>query len=96
MSFLKRLFGGGGGGESEAKAEASEPLEYKGYVVRATPFKDGGQFQCCGVITREVDGAVKEHRFIRADKFTTLEDAFAITLRKGQQIIDEQGDRMFG
>lgn len=96
MSFFKRLFGGGGSGESRAKAEASEPLEYKGYVVRATPFKDGGQYQCCGVITREIDGAVKEHRFIRADKFSSLEEAFGITLRKGQQIVDEQGDRMFG
>ena len=95
MSFFKRLFGGGDGG-SKAGAEASEPLEYKGYMVRATPFKDGGQYQCCGVITREVDGAVREHRFIRADKFTTIEDAFDITLRKGQQIVDEQGDRMFG
>jgi hypothetical protein len=95
MSFLKKLFGGGGA-EGPAKAEASEPLEYKGYTVRATPFKDGGQYQCCGVITREVDGTVKEHRFIRADKFSTLDDAFEITLRKGQQIIDEQGDRIFG
>jgi hypothetical protein len=94
MSFLKRLFGGGA--ESEAKAEASEPLEYKGYSIRATPFKEGGQYQCCGVVSREVDGATKQHRFIRADKFNSLEDAFAVTLRKGQQIVDEQGDHMFG
>lgn len=93
MSFFRKLFGGGG--ESRAEAEASEPLEYKGYVLRATPFKDGGQFQCCGVITREVDGAMREHRFIRADKFSTLDDAFDITLRKGRQIVDEQGDRIF-
>jgi len=94
MSFLKRLFGGGGAA-GPAAAESSEPLDYKGYVVRATPMKEGGQYQCCGVITREIDGQAREHRFIRADKFTTLEDAFAVTLRKGCLIVDEQGDRMF-
>ena len=95
MSFLKRLFGGGregGGGEVAAGA----PLEHKGFSIRATPFKADGQYQCCGVISKEVGGEMKEHRFIRADKFSSLDDAVSITLRKGQQIVDEQGERMFG
>jgi hypothetical protein len=40
MSFLKRLFGGGG--ESGGReAPAGDPIEYKGFSIRATPFKDG-------------------------------------------------------
>ncbi len=38
---------------------------------------------------------MKEHKFIRADRFQTLDDALQITLRKAQQIVDEQGERVF-
>ena len=94
MSFWKKLFGGGGG--SAAKEEpAGEPVEHKGFSILATPFTEGGQFQTCGVISKEIDGEVKEHRFIRADRFSSKEDAVDVTLRKARQIIDEQGERIF-
>lgn len=95
MSFLKRLFGGGGG-DAAGEAAAAGQIEHRGYTVKATPFKADGQYQTCGVISREVDGVVKEHRFIRADRFAGLDDAAQTALNKGRQIIDEQGDRMFG
>ena len=45
MSFLKRLFGGGGGAaETQAPAVAKE-IEYKGFAIKAMPYKEGGQFQ---------------------------------------------------
>jgi hypothetical protein len=94
MSFLKRLFGGGESAKSEA-ATAAE-TEHKGFTIRATPFKEGGQFQTCGVVTKEIGGVVKEHKFIRADRFATLEDAVNVSLSKGRQLVDEQGDRLFG
>lgn len=93
MSFLKRLFGGGGGDGGEVSGGA--PIEYKGFSIRATPFKADGQYQCCGVISKEIAGELKKHRFIRADKLASLDDAIAISLRKGQQIVDEQGERAF-
>lgn len=93
MSFWKKLFGGGSGGE-EAPVAGKE-MEHKGFVVRATPFKQDGQYQCCGVVSKEVGGEVKEHRFIRADRFASLDDAIDISLRKGVQMVDEQGERMF-
>lgn len=92
MSLFKKLFGGGGA----AEIDGGEPVEYKGYTIRATPYQEGGQFQTCGVITREVDGQVKEHRFVRADRTTSAEEAVAISLRKGKQLVDEQGDAIFG
>lgn len=99
MSFLKKLFGGGGGNAAEGAedgAKALKQVEHKGFVIRATPFKSDGQFQTCGVISKEVDGVAKEHRFIRADRFASIDDAVDVSIRKGQQMIDEQGERMFG
>ena len=97
MSFLKRLFGGGSavsGNSAEAKEAGRQ--EHEGFLIIATPFNEGGQYQVCGVISKEVNGAVKEHKFIRADKFASLEDTVNITLAKGRQIINEQGESLFG
>lgn len=96
MSFLKKLFGGGGA-SSEAPVEAKplKEVEHKGFIIRATPFKADGQYQTCGVISKEVGGEAKEHRFIRADRFASIDDAVDVSIRKGQQVIDEQGERMF-
>jgi hypothetical protein len=91
MSFLKNLFGG----TKEKLAPATKQIEHKGFVVKATPFSDGGQFQTCGVVSKEIDGALKEHRFIRADRFASREEAEDFALRKGCQLVDEQGDRLF-
>lgn len=96
MSFLKRLFGLGGAGAENDKAQA-EPVssEHKGFVILATPFSEAGQFQTCGLIRKEIDGEMKEHKFIRADRFATMDDAVNITLIKARQIIDEQGEGLF-
>lgn len=97
MSFLKRLFGGGGGAGSEAESSAvpAERQEHKGFSIAATPYKVEGQFQTCGVISKEIDGAQKQHRFVRADRFSSQQEATDMALRKARQIIDEQGDRIF-
>ncbi|MEO4000404.1 HlyU family transcriptional regulator [Mesorhizobium sp. CAU 1732] len=95
MSFWKKLFGGAGA-ESGTQEPAGEPVEHKGFSIRATPFTEGGQYQTCGVISKEIGGDVKEHTFIRADRFASKDDAVDVTLRKARQIIDEQGERIFG
>ncbi|MCT8991234.1 HlyU family transcriptional regulator [Chelativorans sp. SCAU2101] len=93
MSFLKRLFGGGGkDGEAET---VGQPAEHKGFTIRATPFRQDGQYQTCGVISKTVDGETKEHRFVRADRFPSPDLAAEHAVRKGKQIIDEQGDAIF-
>ena len=94
MSFLKRLFGSGERGD--VASPPGKEIEHKGFLIRATPFKENGQFQTCGVISRELDGSRLEHRFIRADRFASVEDAADHALRKGQQIVDEQGEGVFG
>jgi hypothetical protein len=86
MGWLKNFFGGGFG-----QAAATKTLEYKGFLITAEPYKEGGQYQLAGVITK--DG--KSHHFVRADKFTDAGEAADFALAKGQLIIDQQGDRMF-
>ena len=95
MSFLKKLFGGGASGGA-AGAKPAKQVEHNGYVIAATPYKEGGQWQTCGTITKNVDGVTREHRFIRADRFSDEAAATDHAIMKGQQIIDQLGDRMFG
>jgi hypothetical protein len=92
MSFFSALFGR----RPAEAAKAPDPVEYKGYIIRAAPFKNNGQFQTAGAIERDVDGVRKEHRFIRADAYASYEDAVTFTVSKARQIIDLQGDRIFG
>ena len=88
------LFGlGGSGGEGAAKPGKS--IAYEGYTIRAEPFQSEGQYQTAGVITKEVGGVAKEHKFIRADRHPSYEQAEEFSLAKGRQIVDQQGERMF-
>ena len=96
MSFLKRIFGGGSqSSDAPAKRAVGAPVEHKGFSIQATPFKEQGQFQTSGVITKEINGVMQEHSFIRADRFTSEEVAVEQAIRKARQIIDEQGDMLF-
>jgi hypothetical protein len=92
MSFLSALFGRRAAAES---AKLAEPVEYKGFIIRAAPFKNEGHYQTAGFIEREIGGVRKEHRFIRADAYANYDDAVSFTLTKGRQIIDLQGERIF-
>lgn len=93
MSFLKRLFGGGGN-EADAPVVAKE-IEHKGFIIRATPYKRDGQYQTSGTVSKEIAGVMKEHKFVRADRFAGLDDAVEVSLAKGRQIVDEQGENIF-
>jgi hypothetical protein len=92
MSFWKRLFGGGGGGDGAAAAQAGAGEEYKGFTLRFVPMTAGSEYQLSGSISK--DG--QEHRFVRADRFGSRADAESAALAKGRQIVDEQGDKVFG
>lgn len=98
MSFFKKLFGLGGqeqAGASGAWEPAGEATEHEGYTIIAKPIKEGGQYRIAGTISKDVAGEVKEHDFIRADLFSSKEDAAQFTIVKAKQVIREQGERMF-
>ncbi len=92
MSFWKSLFGGG----ASAKPVAAPTEDYKGFTISPAPYLESGQYQLAGTIPKAVDGTVREHKFVRADRFSSTEDAVQFTLVKARQIIDQQGDKVFG
>jgi hypothetical protein len=94
MSFLKKLFGGGSSG-GDVPAGPKKQVEYNGYVIAATPYKEGGQWQTCGTVSKTIGGETKQHRFIRADRFADEDGAADHAIMKGQQIVDQMGDRIF-
>ena len=91
MSFLKKLFGG-----SSSAEEKTAPVVHEGYEIIACPQAEGGQFRLCGKISKEIDGALKEHSLVRADMFSNEEEAVSATLHKAKHLIDEQGEQIFG
>lgn len=88
-ALRSRLFGGGA-------TSTAEPVEYEGYRIRPSPFASKGQYQTCGTIEREIGGELKQHRFIRAESHPSRDQAIEFSIAKAKQIIDEQGDRIFG
>jgi hypothetical protein len=94
MAFWKKLFGGGG--DEGGQSSSAKTLEHKGFLITAQPYKESGQWQLAGTISKDVNGERKEHRFVRADRFSDAGEAADIALSKGRQIIDEQGERIFG
>jgi hypothetical protein len=88
-----RLFGQGG--DDSSAASAGEAVEYQGFRIRAAPYASEGQYQTAGIIEKDTPEGVKSHRFVRAEKHASREDAASFALTKARQIIDQQGDRIF-
>ena len=87
MAFWSKWFSS----SPKAEEKPAKSLEYKGFLIEATPYREGREYQLAGVITK--DG--KSHSFIRADKFSDKETAADIALSKGQLIVDQLGEGMF-
>ncbi|MCA8967572.1 MAG: hypothetical protein KDC48_22015 [Planctomycetes bacterium] len=92
MKFLKGLLGGGGSGGGSRHAA----VEYEGYTIVPTPEQREGGWSTCGIISREVGGETKEHRFVRADTSMSEQGAVDLTVQKARRLIDEQGENLFG
>lgn len=91
MSLFSKLFGGAGSPEPDAKPEM-----HKGFSITPTPIKEGARFRVSARIEKEVDGVPKVHTLIRADVLDDLDGANQASIGKAKQVIDEQGDRIFG
>ena len=92
LDTLRGLFGGSG---AAGLAAPGEPVEYHGYQITPAPQRQASGWNTAGVITKTFDDGVKEHRFIRVDTHASKDDAITFSITKAQQIIDEQGDRLF-
>lgn len=86
MSLFSKLFGGG------STAPKAQPEEYQGFTIVPQPAKEGGRFRI-GAMIHKGD---KSHHLIRADVLEDLDSANEASVGKAKQMIDEQGDRLFG
>ncbi|OCP01025.1 MULTISPECIES: HlyU family transcriptional regulator [unclassified Ensifer] len=95
-SFFSKLFGRSGTSENQAQAAPGKAEAYADCTIRATPMREGSQFRLAGSIEKvSPEGAAKVRNFIRADLFTSEQDAIDAALRKGRQIIDQTGPSLF-
>ncbi|MEO9298284.1 HlyU family transcriptional regulator [Devosia alba] len=95
MSFWKSLFGGGAADAAPAGDKVLGEEAYKGFAIKAIEMKAGSELQLAGTIEKTIDGVLKTHRFVRADRMSSRDDLTALALSKGKQIIDEQGEKIF-
>lgn len=86
-----------GGDASAGEGGGKERMERIGeYAVYATPMKEGAQWRLAGRIENETAEGALVRRFIRADLFSSQDDAVETTFRKAKQIIDQHGPALFG
>ena len=96
-SILKDLWNrfAGRSAAGESNEPAAEAVEYKGFRIRPEPYSAKGGYQTAGIIEKDFEAGVKEHRFVRAETHPSKDEALAFSVTKAKQIIDEQGDRLF-
>ena len=92
MAWFSKLFGGKAGDAEAGAAEPSSAEEYKGFRITPRPIRDGGQYR----IAARIEKGDQTHELIRADMMGSLDDAVSLSLAKARQMIDEQGERLFG
>jgi hypothetical protein len=91
MSLLSKLFGG-----SKPASKAAEAVAYEGFSIIPEPMEDGSRFRLAAKITKDIAGETRQHHLVRADVLNSWDEAADAALAKAKQVIDEQGDRLFG
>lgn len=97
-SFLKKIFSAfssDSSGTSDKPAKSSEPVLHGDCRIYVEPQQEGNQLRLAGRIEKDVNGETLTRTFIRADLFTSKEDAMDCTLRKAKMIIDQNGPALF-
>lgn len=92
MGLFSRLFGSS---KKPETIEQVEPVEYKGFLIYQESLAESGQYRIAGRITKEINGEVKSHRFIRSDVIANKNDANELMLKKAQMFIDQMGENIF-
>ena len=95
-NFFSSIIGALTGKTAEAAPpQRGEANPYEGLVIHAAPVREENQWRLSGVIVKQGDEGDLERTFTRADTFSTRQEAESSSIRKGKQIIDEQGSNLF-
>ena len=92
MSLLSRLFGK----KPDAPDKPGSSEEYKDFRITSKPIREGGRYRVAARIDKVVNGVAKSHELIRSDTMASLDEATTFSAAKARQMIDEQGDKLFG
>jgi hypothetical protein len=68
---------------------------YQDLRIYPMPIPEGGQWRLAATIVMGTGEEEREYALVRADVFTSRDDAVSYTDRKANQIIDEQGEKLF-
>lgn len=90
LSSIKSIFSGGETAPSEP--EALPAVEYNGFTIIPAPVQEAAGFRVNGIISK----GELSHAFIRADTLPSAEMCADEMIRKAKQMIDQQGERIFG
>jgi hypothetical protein len=90
-NLFKSLFAGSSG---ESQAQASDPIDYKGFTIEAAPLDEDGKYRIAGYISGDLNGEIKRVQFIRADQTGDKQGAIDHSITKARQIIDELGTNL--
>ncbi|CAN7636071.1 HlyU family transcriptional regulator [Rhizobium sp. LjRoot30] len=97
MSILSNIFSlfSGGPKAEQSSAVSAEAQTHGDCTIHPTPQREGSQFRLAGRIEKQVNGETLVRTFVRADVFSTADDAVEFTVRKARQIIDQNGAGLF-
>ena len=95
LGIIKRLFTSADGPAGATVTATAESFDHAGFRVQPAPIKEDGGWRVAGNISKEVDGEVLQHEFIRADVIANETEAVEVTSNKARRLIDEQGERLF-
>lgn len=95
LSNIISLFSGAPAQEKAEPAPSAEPQAHGDCTIYPQPMREESQYRLAGRIEKQVNGETLVRTFVRADVFTTADDAVEFTLRKARQIIDQNGPSLF-
>ena len=99
FSKILSIFGGSRSANNNPSPSSGTPSAvpqlYGECTIFATPQREGNQFRLAGRIEKQVGGDILVRNFIRADLFTSADDAAETAFRKAHQIIDQHGASLF-
>lgn len=94
FSRLGAMFGGGAAQDGPDRRE-EDMVVYQDLRIYPAPIPEGGQWRLAAAIVKGTGDEAVEYELVRADVFTSREDAVSFAVRKARQVIDEQGERLF-
>ncbi|MDO6687794.1 MULTISPECIES: HlyU family transcriptional regulator [unclassified Agarivorans] len=90
FSALKKMF------QAAPVQAKSYPEElYNEFTITPSPQSSNGQYRVAAVISKTINGELKEHTFIRSDTCASSDDAAELAMHKCKTFIDQMGDQIF-